>query len=176
MRLVTWALDNVVGTLCTVTAGPDRRVYRNHVQHFNVGCHAAVMSDVSSCSSNYIFVIPKVEDNGPLLQLLWGNESSPTAAVFKVTGLPPVDIFHADNLENFPPFEGKRCVSARHGRISVGIVVEESSHKRLKQNTKNSDVNFLYLHICFSWSRAAPSSRTQCHFWEMTTITENTLS
>lgn len=69
----------------------------------------------------------------PLMELLWGDESSPGAAVPDVTGLPPGVILHADNLQDVAPFKGHSCVLARNCGILIRIIVKKSPNKQLRK-------------------------------------------
>ncbi len=70
------------------------------------------------------------------MELLWGDEPSPSVAVAKVTGLPPGVILHADNLEDVAPVEGHSCILARNSGVVFRIVVKKSSQKQLRKEKK----------------------------------------
>lgn len=69
----------------------------------------------------------------PLMELLWGDESSPGAAVPEVTGLPPGVILHADNLQDVASFKGYSRILAGNCGILVRIIVKKSPHKQLRK-------------------------------------------
>lgn len=67
------------------------------------------------------------------MELLWGDESSPGAAVPEVTGLPPGVILHADDLQDVTSFKGYSRILAGNCGILIRIVVKKSPHKQLRK-------------------------------------------